>query len=189
MGQVWLASLLVGSGLVFSAAQPSQAAAVPILPDTVIYALGTETTGDVIRSDDPSPTGFTVPSLWWAVQQFGQNLVERWSAYPAVAGAGGRVELLVSSQAWGRLAYLDRFAVAQRFGTTASDFGYNLLVVDRRRTILAAYICDFQAIATPLIPNFTDAQGEPVPDFVSSDVPSPLACQVWINPAIPVSLF
>jgi hypothetical protein len=165
------------------------AATVTILPEQVLYVLGTETTGEVIRSDAPSEVGLTVPSLWWAVRQFGSHIVRDWSAYPAAKRVGGRVEVYVSAQAWGQLDYLNRYSFSQRLGTSASDSGYNLLIVDRLRTILAAYTCDFQAWDTPFIPGMRDFQGQPVPDFVSGAKPTPLQCQVWINPVIPVSIF
>ncbi len=184
-------SLGIGLGLVIltGLSKAVVAAPVPILPVHVIDVLGAETNGVVVSSAAPAESGLTVPSLWWATQQFGQGVVERWFAYPGVQSFGGRVELYVSGLAWGRLQYLNRFALTQHFGTSASDFGYNLLIVDRRRTILAAYTCDFQAIATPYIPDLTDFRGHPVPDFVSGENPANLNCQVWINPAIPVSVF
>lgn len=181
--------VLAGLGWMEVMAATVVAAPMPILPLHVIDVLGTETSGQVISSTTPSESGLTVPSLWWTTQQFGQGVIERWFAYPAKATVGGRVELYVLNQAWGRLQYLNRFALAQHFGTAASDFGYNLLIVDRRRTILGAYTCDFQAVPTPFVPDLKDFRGHPVPDFVSGANPADLNCQVWINPAIPVSVF
>lgn len=197
MSQGWyrgqfLPFLMLGLGLgggLLGGNSEGLAAPVMILPENVIFVLGTETQGPVIQSDAPSEMGLTVPSLWWAVRQFGQNLVRNWAAYPAANQVGGRVEVFVSGPAWGRLNYLNRYSVSQQIGTAASDFGYNVLVMDSFRTILGAYTCDFQAWPTPFIPGMRDSQGQPVPDFVSGATPVPLQCQVWINPAIPVSAF
>lgn len=185
---VMVLALGLGGGVI-AGNHRSLAAPVTILPENVIFVLGTETQGRVIESHAPSEFGLTVPSLWWAVRQFGQNLVRNWAAYPAANRIGGRVEVYVSGQAWGQLDYLNRYALSKRIGTAASDFGYNLLVMDNLRTILGAYTCNFQAWPTPLIPGMRDFQGQPVPDFVSGAQPVPLQCQVWVNPAIPVSVF
>lgn len=145
----------------------------------------------VVVSEQPSAVGLTVPSLWWVVQQFGDNVIQRWQAFPAIAAPGGRVEALVSPAAWGRLPYLRRFALINQLGNASRSFGYQLILRDRaarplgdrRQVIYGAYTCQFDALPLEYLPEVTDAAGNPVPFFPPS---SELNCQVWVNPNIPV---
>ncbi|BAC09628.1 hypothetical protein [Thermosynechococcus vestitus] len=137
----------------------------------------------VVVSEQPSAVGLTVPSLWWAVQQFGDEVIQRWQAFPAIGAPGGRVEAFVSPSAWGRLSYLRRFALIYQLGNASRSFGYQLLLRDRRRVLYGAYTCQFDALTVEYLPEVTDAAGNPIPFFPPS---SELNCQVWVNPNIPV---
>ncbi|MFN4279209.1 hypothetical protein [Thermosynechococcus sp.] len=145
----------------------------------------------VVVSEQPSAVGLTVPSLWWAVQQFGNEVVQRWQAFPAMTAPGGRVEAFVSSSAWGRLPYLRRFALINQLGNASRSFGYQLILRDRaarpsgngRPVIYGAYTCQFDAVPFEYLPEVTDAAGNPIPFFPPS---TELDCQVWVNPNIPV---
>lgn len=131
-----------------------------------------------VSSQAPSQSGLTLPSLWWVTQQFGQNMVEQWRAYPGVNRGPGRVDLRVRSDVWSRASSIDRYAFVNHLGIVASGFGYNLLVFDRRRNILSAYTCDFAVLKqvaqiSPLDVN--PNQSSPPLDVVPS-------CQIWLNP-------
>ncbi|BCX11556.1 MAG: hypothetical protein KatS3mg067_0494 [Thermosynechococcus sp.] len=137
----------------------------------------------VVVSESPSAVGLTVPSLWWAVQQFGDQVIQRWQAFPAMAGPGGKIEAFVTAAAWGRLPYLRRFALIYQLGNASRSFGYQLILRDRQRVIYGAYTCQFDARTVEYLPEVTDAAGNPIPFFPAS---SELNCQVWVNPNIPV---
>ncbi|WP_298614174.1 hypothetical protein [uncultured Thermosynechococcus sp.] len=145
----------------------------------------------VVVSEQPSAVGLTVPSLWWAVQQLGDKVVQGWQAFPARGTPGGRIEAFVSPSAWGRLPYLQRFALIYQLGNASRSFGYQLILRnrvarpwgDRRQIIYGAYTCQFDALPFEYLPEVTDAAGNPIPFFPPS---SELACQVWVNPNIPV---
>jgi hypothetical protein len=93
--------------------------------------------------DQISQTGLTPPSLWWKREQFDQNLLTYWLAYPAEAEIPGRVDLIVDQQLWGSYNYLQRYRFMNQFGTTARDFGYNMRVFNLQGELLGAHICQF----------------------------------------------
>ncbi|HIK25446.1 MAG: hypothetical protein P3X23_009505 [Thermosynechococcus sp. Uc] len=145
----------------------------------------------VVVSEQPSAVGLTVPSLWWAVQQLGNEVIQRWQAFPAIGRPGGRVEAFVSAAAWGRLSYLQRFALINQLGNASRSFGYQLILCDRvarlsgdcRQMIYGAYTCQFDALPFEYLPEVTAAAGNPIPFLPPS---TDLNCQVWVNPNIPV---
>ncbi len=157
------------------------------LPTAVATALAQPVAVNrAILSEEPSAVGLTVPSLWWAVQQFGGTAVQRWQAYPAQEGVGGRIDLFVVPSVWGRMSYLQRYALVNQIGNSSRSFGYNLILRDRRDVLYGAYTCDFEAVTPQYLPHAVDATGETVPLFLPQTA---LECSVWINPNIPVSLF
>ncbi len=145
-----------------------------------------------VVSEQPSAVGLTVPSLWWAVQQFGDEVIQRWQAFPAITAPGGRIEAFVSPAAWGRLPYLRRFALINQLGNASRSFGYQLILRDRGarpsgdrpQVIYGAYTCQFDTLPLEYLPDVTDAAGNPIPFFPPS---TELECQVWVNPNIPVT--
>lgn len=101
---------------------------------------------NAITKDTICPTGLTIPSLWWADEQFGDKLLENWLAYPDEQ----RVDLVVNRQIWGLMDYYQRYAFVHRMVTVVrengetGENGYNLRVFNRQEPelCLAAYTCD-----------------------------------------------
>lgn len=87
----------------------------------------------------------TIPSLWWAKEQFGGNLLENWLAYPADRTTTARIDLVVNRQNWSLIDYLERYEFVNHFGTVARDYGYNVRVFNYQKELLATYTCDFNA--------------------------------------------
>ncbi len=90
-----------------------------------------------------SDNGLTVPSLWLAQQLFGGKLIASWRPVASTDPSENQVELVVRREVWRIMDYLNRYDFINRFGTAASDFRYNLQVVDAQGTLLGAYICQF----------------------------------------------
>ncbi|MEG3839939.1 hypothetical protein [Microcoleus sp. herbarium14] len=84
-----------------------------------------------------SQTEKSVPSLWLAQKQFGGKLLDRWF----VDRGNTWVILIVNRQLWSLLDYMERYQFVNRFGTVASEYGYNLRVCNRQGTALAVYSC------------------------------------------------
>lgn len=98
----------------------------------------------VVTEGTISQTGLTLPSLWWAEEQFGGQLLDYWVAHTGADDAEPRrVDLLVNQQVWVRYNYLDRYAFLSQFGAAASDFGYSTRLFNWRGDLLGAYICEF----------------------------------------------
>jgi len=136
----------------------------------------------VITADTPSQVGgLTVPSLWWAEEQFGGKLLATWSAYPATKNTPKRIELIVRWELWRPLGYIDRYAFVYHFGTVARDYGYNLQVLDQEKNPLANYTCNFSQANPRYVEGVRDSQGRRVPDYVpSKDIDIP--CQIQLGP-------
>lgn len=103
----------------------------------------TAVNGSVVTSNTISQQGLTVPSLWWAKEQFGSDLLSNWLAYPAQGTNPARIDLLVNWQNWSAQDYIQRYEFINHFGTIARDYGYNLRVFNDRKELLASYTCDF----------------------------------------------
>ncbi|MEP0751893.1 hypothetical protein NDA03_06640 [Trichocoleus sp. Lan] len=101
----------------------------------------------VIRADSMSQAKPTVPSLWWAEEQFGGKLLENWLAYPDRQ----RVDLVVNRQLWSLLNYIGRYSFVNNFGTVARDYGYNtrVFIANQPQEPLATYTCNFST--TPVV--------------------------------------
>lgn len=117
--------------------QPSQA------PLELGLLQGANGDGRIITSNTISQQGLTVPSLWWAKEQFGGNVLSNWLAYPAQGETAGRIDLLVNRQNWTSLDYIGRYEFVNRFGTVARDYGYNIRVFNEQEELLASYTCNF----------------------------------------------
>lgn len=85
----------------------------------------------------------TIPSLWWAKEQFGGNLLDNWLIYPTRGTTAAQIDLIVNQQIWSLLDYLERYEFVNHFGTVARDYGYNLRVLNHQKELLATYTCDF----------------------------------------------
>lgn len=101
----------------------------------------------MITANTISQEGLTLPSLWWARDQFGEQLLETWLVYPAREGSPQRVELVVNPQVWSIYNYMERYTFVNQFGVSASTYGYSTRVFDRQGNLLAAYLCDFSGVA------------------------------------------
>lgn len=108
-----------------------------------------DSNSQVVPSNTISPDSLTTPSLWWAKEQFGGDLLSDWLTYPAQNGESGRIDLLVNRQNWNSLDYIQQYEFVHHFGTDAMDRGYNLRVFNEQKQLLATYTCDFSAIPTP----------------------------------------
>ncbi len=118
--------------------QPSQAPLEPGNPGSEAIR-----DGRVITSNTISQEGLTIPSLWWAKEQFGGDVLNNWLAYPAQGETAGRIDLFVNRQNWSSLDYIGRYEFVNHFGTVARDYGYNLRVFNEQKELLASYTCDF----------------------------------------------
>lgn len=103
---------------------------------------------DVITSRDISQAGLTLPSLWWAQQQYGGRLLEDWAAFPGNADLPPRVDVAVNEQVWGIYNYIERYSFVNRFGMEAQEYGYVTRIFNRRGELLSAYLCDYSRIAS-----------------------------------------
>lgn len=164
----------------FAKAQSSARSNVPS-PTEVLKALPSPSQAVISTSQKPSQTGLTVPSLWWTDQQYGNKLVDDWVVYAQTASSLTRVDLIVRREVWNQLNYYDRYASVNHFGTAASDYGYNLLILDRQQNLLAAYTCDFSNVAPDFLKGTRDSQGQPVPNYIPADRTAALTCQLWLN--------
>jgi hypothetical protein len=98
--------------------------------------------GSVVTPNTISQTGLTIPSLWWAQQQFGGKLLSTWIAYPRTNGIPRHVDLVVNQQVWSAASYMQRYTFVNHFGIVAQDYGYSTRVFNRQQELLAAYICE-----------------------------------------------
>lgn len=98
--------------------------------------------GDIITSNTISQTEVTVPSLWWAKEQFDEvdgKLINNWIAYQDEK----RIDLVVNRQAWTLLDYLGRYRFINKFGAVARDNNYNVRVFSQQAALLATYTCNY----------------------------------------------
>lgn len=111
--------------------------------------------GNIITAKTISQEGLTIPSLWWAQEQFdpfGGRLIANWIAYPDER----RIDLVVNRQLWSLLNYVERYRFVNKFGTVAREYQYNLRVFDRQNKCLVTYACNFQ-----VTPNHCEIDFEP----------------------------
>ncbi|MCU0538207.1 MAG: hypothetical protein MUD14_30340 [Hydrococcus sp. Prado102] len=100
------------------------------------------TSETVITDRTISEEGLTVPSLWWAKEQFdpfGGRLINNWIAYPNQR----RIDIVVNRQLWSLLNYMERYRFVNEFGTVARDYQYNLRIFDRQNKCLVTYSCNY----------------------------------------------
>ncbi len=97
----------------------------------------------VITASNISQKQLTIPSLWWAKEQFGGKLLDNWLAYPATGTRTPRIDLIVNRQIWSLLDYVERYEFVNSFGNVARDYGYNVRVFNYQQELLATYTCNF----------------------------------------------
>jgi hypothetical protein len=164
---VWLGigiSLLIGQ-----AARAIDEETLLLLTDPLKPPDNVEQNSSIVTKNTISPSGLTIPSLWWVNDQFGSDLLQNWFAYSGTDGTPRRVDLLVNQQVWSGYNYIQRYSFLSHFGTTSRQFGYSTRVFNQRWELLAAYICDFGR-GLPNSPDFSDA---------TSAVP---VCRVFLDP-------
>jgi hypothetical protein len=136
-----------------------------------------------VTANTISQTGLTTPSLWWAKQQFGGDLLTNWIAKPGTDDMPSRVDLLVNQQVWTSYNYLDRYAFLNQLGRVAQDFGYSTRVFNVQGELLGAYICDFD-LTEPISSSNPQGVASNVP-FVESGSPpmANTACRIFLDPS------
>ncbi|WP_310488525.1 hypothetical protein [Chamaesiphon sp. VAR_69_metabat_338] len=140
----------------------AQSSLIPSAPEVCEIDLGAlkstapGTEANIVTADTPSPHGMTSPSLWWPSEQFSSKLVTNWIANRAQK----QIYLLVGTQSWQLLDYIDRYRTIDRFGRVAQSYGYNLKICDSQKIALARYTCNFAAPTQPQ---------------------TPATCQIWLN--------
>ncbi len=97
----------------------------------------------VVTANTISQKQLTIPSLWWAREQFGGKLLDNWLAYPSQGNSPPRVDLIVNRQIWSLLDYVERYEFVNSLGSVARDYGYNVRVFNYQQELLATYTCNF----------------------------------------------
>jgi hypothetical protein len=125
-----------------------------ILEANLINEQGLPTRPGLVTAYTYSQEEMTIPSLWWANEQFGEGkLLVNWIAHPQ----DKRIDLIVNWQLWSVLSYVERYRFIHHFGTVAREYGYQLKIFNQRRECLALYTCDFDAAAFPCSIDFDPA--------------------------------
>jgi hypothetical protein len=102
---------------------------------------------NIVDDQTISEQGLTVPSLWFAKEQFdpfGGKMIDNWLAYQDKQ----QIDLIVNSQLWTLLDYVQRYRFLNQFGTVAREYQYNLRVFNLQKECLAIYTCDFKTLPT-----------------------------------------
>ncbi len=97
-----------------------------------------DTVADSPNERQVAISGFSVPSLWWAREQFdpfGGKLINNWLAHPQLK----QIDLTVNWQLWTLLDYLGRYRFLNQFGTVAREYGYDLRIFDQQQQCLGIY--------------------------------------------------
>ncbi len=85
----------------------------------------------------------SMPSLWWTQDQLPNKLVLNWLAYPTKK----RIDLVVNSQFWNNLEYLERYQLVNRYGLVARRYGYNVRIFNLKfseEQPIVAYTCSLK---------------------------------------------
>ncbi len=97
---------------------------------------------DIVTADTISQEQISVPSLWWAKEQFAKKkLLSNWIAHQNQR----RIDLIVNRQLWSNLSDIERYAFVNKFGNVARRYQYNLRVFNQQQRCLAAYNCQFRS--------------------------------------------
>ncbi len=179
-----LLSLMVALGMPWEVrSQPS----LTTPPPAVAKLLLTRPTSPIATALTPSQKGLTVPSLWWTDRQYGQKLVVNWLVYPENTLGQRQVNLIVRSDIWSRYTYSERYAVANHFGTFASQYGHQLIVLNRQGFPLASYLCDLADTRPTIVRGALDFRQRAIPEYSLEQ--SQAKCQLWLSPAATQSGF
>lgn len=127
---------------------------------------------NIITADTATSDGMTVPSLWWATEQFPAKLIANWLANRRQK----QIYLVVNTQYWNLLDYIDRYRTISKFGRVASGYGYNLKICNSQKISLAHYTCESISPAHRAEPGKAIVTNSDV-----SETPTPNDCQIWLN--------
>lgn len=183
---IWFTSW-IGMGDELAIAQSRRQPPINPIPAELQTLLEKRTETPKVTAETPSQKGFTVPSLWWTSQQFGDKLVMDWQAYGTGQTGNQQINVVVRPELWTRYTYYERYGFVLKFGTDASDFGYQLLVLDSQDFLLGAYTCDFAQGDPNFISDLVDAQSRPIPGYVNRGSSESLSCRLWLSPNYPQS--
>jgi hypothetical protein len=100
---------------------------------------------NIVTADTVSAKGMTLPSLWWTSEEFSAKLVTNWIA----DRRQHQVYLLVNTQSWNSLDYLERYRTLDRFGRVAQGYGYNLKICNSQKFRIGSYTCN--PIESPVV--------------------------------------
>jgi hypothetical protein len=159
----WATSLYLVIGLSDPILAQSSNPDIPVICDVNLALLKSISQGEdfnndlsknpnIVTADTVSPAGTTTPSLWWINEQFPAKLVTNWIANRDQK----QIHLLVNTQYWSGLDYLDRYGTIDRFGRVAQSYGYNLTICNGQKIALARYNCDLLSA-------------------------NPNSCEIWLN--------
>jgi hypothetical protein len=162
-------------------AQPRRQPEINSVPAELQQLLNQRSPMPQVSANSPSQKRFTIPSLWWTNQQFGDKLVLDWQAYGGTQPDTQQIHVIVRPELWTGYSYYERYGFVLKFGTDASHFGYQLLVLDSQDFLLGAYTCDFPE-ANP--------QGSSPPNSEQvNSVPATMPCRLWLSPYYPRGIF
>lgn len=133
------------------------------IDQTSLTATDRQTNPNIVTADTASPKGRTIPSLWWTSEQLPAKLITNWVA----DRRQNQIYVIVNTQYWNILDYVDRYRTVDRFGRVAQSYGYNLKICNTQKIALAHYTCDSIAEAV------TATQSTPVTPRNT--------CQIWLN--------
>jgi hypothetical protein len=136
-GSLWLSMGWISAPL----AQLTSPSSNPEICEVDLNLLKSDSNSDrqnIVTADTVSSKGMTLPSLWWTSEQFSQKLVTNWIANRSEK----QIYLLVNTQYWNNLDYVDRYQLIDRFGRVAQGYGYNLQLCSTQKIALASYSCD-----------------------------------------------
>jgi hypothetical protein len=128
-------------GLSDSTLAQSDNPATPVICDvnlTLLKSIDLSKNPNIVTADTVSAAGTTTPSLWWISEQFPAKLVTNWIANRDQQ----QIYLLVNTEYWSGLDYLDRYGTIDRFGRVAQSYGYNLIICNGQKIALAHYNCN-----------------------------------------------
>ncbi|NJR32669.1 MAG: hypothetical protein HC778_07420 [Chamaesiphon sp. CSU_1_12] len=88
-----------------------------------------QTNPNIVTADTASPKGMTIPSLWWTSEQFPAKLVTNWVA----DRRQNQIYVIVNTQYWNILDYIDRYRTIAKFGRVAHSYGYSLKICNTQK--------------------------------------------------------
>jgi hypothetical protein len=152
-----------------SGSASAQSSLIPTTPEicdinlTLLNSTQVGTDPNIVTANTASPQGTTIPSLWWTSEQFPAKLVTNWIANRRQ----NQIYLLVNTQYWNILDYIDRYRTIDRFGRVAQSYGYNLKICNSQKIALARYTCS--------------QVSDPSSKANSTAISSGHSCQIWLN--------